>query len=657
MFKLLFPIVLFSSIFSISLANACALKAQDDVFNFVKCDTDRVKGSFLTRLLRVAFRIDTPPLRIAVIAGIDNYPLFDPLQLKPVVDKDFEILNSLFYDVLDYDIVVNIRNEKVSLKNFNKLFGEYIPGILEDHPRSQVVFAYTGHGALFAGESYILTQDSPRLKIESDDERLAISVVDIAHSFTPTAERAFQFLFLLNSCNGGSIVRERLPFGSSIFDQAAAQVLTAGRTDDVVYQLAEGRGSVLFEVFVEIIRLATRGEQGSSDPLEIASNVADIGADGVVTMSELVGALKPAIQRLEHYNVSPQAGVLTNRRSEGEFMFVTNQSAFDRTLRMTNYRSYRQVFGNSSVEIPANIALRQEFFPEGSRELFVNKDWKLFELSNHGQRICYLESFSVNDLNGRLVFSLPLVPFGDGAKTKLRFVPRQVGVDEDDEGFWYVLDQSVEALAPTVTRMDFIFRRYLGSVSNSYVTRPYSRLKEGLGVRVARLNRDSYDDAINGSWISVESVSTLPPMPLTERLRLMEAGTLLYIYRRLRGLILISGAVGLQTYLFDATEELGDMIISRNRAGALGASAERRDGLNTVWAEDTIVGGRDPEFLELAVGQRELLSGMTSEDWMVLLSAIGAEKGVYRDAISLIGFTGAIQAAERLGCKIRSVNQ
>ncbi|MCK1327469.1 caspase family protein [Bradyrhizobium sp. CW9] len=149
-----------------------------------------------------------------MVAGIDRYPQMAKEPTLPPAGKDIENLIDLFANFLAYDVVIVSKNEAVEPTQFVRLFSEYLPSILQNRFGSQVVFAYSGHGGFWANESYILTQRAERLIIDSqksaDD---AISMTDLRSMLRPTIIASHQFLALLNSCEGGAFLRDRLRFG------------------------------------------------------------------------------------------------------------------------------------------------------------------------------------------------------------------------------------------------------------------------------------------------------------------------------------------------------------------------------------------------------------------------------------------------------------
>jgi hypothetical protein len=288
----------------------------------------------LSRLLDVVWP-DSSPYQIAVVAGIANYPNLPIGQQLPPVDYDIDTLTNLLRDQFGFDEVIVLRDKGVSQDNLRYLLSQYIPTQLMAHNKSQVLFAYSGHGADYGNNGYIFLSDTRTIDPHSyDDLERAIDLDELKILMKPTASLATHFLVLLNSCKGGYFVQGgTFAFGANALDARGAHGITAGGRANNVHafeNVGSGKGSVFFEMLFSALRGSGVNVNGVFIP-------DPAGDDGMLNTLKLADFLSRTIQKIENYGFGPQMGRLygPSRGDDGEgyFFFVTNQRNADETLR------------------------------------------------------------------------------------------------------------------------------------------------------------------------------------------------------------------------------------------------------------------------------------------------------------------------------------
>jgi Caspase domain len=175
------------------------------------CPPERFKSycrdqPVVSRLLSVVWP-NSAPYQIAVVAGIARYPNLPRDQQLPPVDYDVGTLSTLLRDNLGFDEVIILKDRDFSRDNLRYLFSDYIPSQLQGRKNSQVLFAYSGHGADFRNTGYLFLSDTPTIDPHSyGDIDNALDMDELKVLMKPTIREATHFLALLNSCKGGYFV-------------------------------------------------------------------------------------------------------------------------------------------------------------------------------------------------------------------------------------------------------------------------------------------------------------------------------------------------------------------------------------------------------------------------------------------------------------------
>jgi hypothetical protein len=302
----------------------------------------------LSRLLSVVWP-DSAPYQIAVIGGIARYPNLPKAQQLPPVDYDVDTLTTLLRTKLGFDEVIVLKEKDFSRENLKYLFSEYIPTQLQGRKNSQVLFAYSGHGADYRDTGYLFFSDTTTIDPKNyADLSQAMDMDDLKLLMKPTLLEATHVLALLNSCKGGYFVEGgSFTFGAGALGVRGAHGITAGGRENYVHanpNVGSGKGSVFFEMVFAALNGSGINLNGVnfSDPAE---------KDGILSTINLANFLNDTIQKIEDYRFGPQMGRLyPAKQGEGYFFFVTNQTKATQALRQNYPKSYAKAFGASVDE-------------------------------------------------------------------------------------------------------------------------------------------------------------------------------------------------------------------------------------------------------------------------------------------------------------------
>jgi Caspase domain len=331
--------------------------------------------SWLSRLLGVVWP-DSNPYQIAVVAGIARYPNLPNGEQLPPVDYDIDTLTTLLRNRFGFDEVVVLQDGSFSRDNLRYVFSQYIPTQLIGHAKSQVLFAYSGHGADYANTGYIFFSDTRTIDPHSySDLEKAIDLDELKILMKPSVYQATHFLALLNSCKGGYFLQSgTFSFGASALDARGAHGITAGGRQNSVHALksvGSGNGSVFFEMLFS----ALNGSGTNINGVFISDPAAD---DGILSTIKLADFLNRTIEKIEDYKFGPQMGRLygsSQDDGEGYFFFITNENKADQAIHSRYPKSWDKVFGKPSQEsqpvppglyarlsIPRGIVLNADMF-------------------------------------------------------------------------------------------------------------------------------------------------------------------------------------------------------------------------------------------------------------------------------------------------------
>ncbi|MGY3407063.1 hypothetical protein ACVWZV_003176 [Bradyrhizobium sp. GM5.1] len=635
-------------------ALACPQVPADARFTVVRCD-DQPAPTPWSQLLRILFGLDaraTRPLRVAVVAGIDRYPQMAKEPTLPPAGKDIENLIDLFANFLAYDVVIVSKNEAVEPTQFVRLFSEYLPSILQNRFGSQVVFAYSGHGGFWTNESYILTQRAERLIIDSqksaDD---AISMTDLRSMLRPTIIASHQFLALLNSCEGGAFLRDRLRFGQPSFKDEAAVAATAGREQDIVYAGPKGMGSVFFETIISILRTnkppVWMSASGQNQPPQ--GNPPDQPAatpDGMITLTDLMSQVRGLVNRYENYRVLPQWGPILDSRRESDFVFFVDAPKVKEALKRTHFKSARAVFGVNEVPTPPAWPLTNLFSIEEAQSLAKEGDYEVLGMkAGRRSQICFIESTGVaygNSLLEKNQFRMwQMRLFGTGKQTKLRYIPFQDALPNTAAGFWYLVDADALSTLRPATGIEFVVDRATNDNSMRVkIDKPTERIQEGIGIELKYRNGNLFDEISNGRWISVTGFERSQPLPLTPTLVEMNPKTLAFLNSRISGSIAIAKILGVQEDFVKRTAAMKDLVRYDTEPSSQNVSDIAKRG---EFKQDNPFTSRHENagYQALPYDQQLLIQRLSEKDWLAILSAYDVEREIFGEQISLFGFTRA----------------
>jgi hypothetical protein len=651
--RLLRPLILATALWSGS-ALACPQVPADARFTIAKCDDQPVSTPW-SQFLSILFGLDvraTRPLRIAVVAGIDRYPQMAKEPTLPPAGKDIENLIDLFANFLAYDVVIVSKNEAVEPSQFVRLFSEYLPSILQNRFGSQVVFSYSGHGGFWADESYILTQRAERLIIDSQKSAdAAISMTDLRSMLRPTIVASHQFLALLNSCEGGAFLRDRLRFGQPSFKDEAAVAATAGREQDIVYAGPKGMGSVFFETVISILRTnkppvwmsaggPNQPPQGTPPDQPAAT------PDGMITLTDLMSQVRGFVNRYENYRVLPQWGPILDSRRESDFVFFVDAQKVKEALKRTHFKSARAVFGVNEVPTPAAWPLTNLFSIEETQSIAKEGDYEVLSMKvGRRSQICFIESTGVaygNSLLEKNQFRMwQMRLFGTGKQTKLRFIPYQDALPSTAAGFWYLVDADALSTLRPATGIEFVVDRATNDNSMRVkIDKPTDRIQEGIGIELKYRNGDLFDEISNGRWISVTGFERSQPLPLTPTLVEMNPKTLAFLNDRISGSIAIAKILGVQEDFVKRAAAMKDIVRYDTEPSSQNVSDIAKRG---EFKQDNPFASRheNADYQALPYDQQLLIQRLSEKDWLAILSAYDVEQEIFGEQISLFGFTRA----------------
>lgn len=338
MIRLICLTVVFALLGFVGKAHAC-LSDQYAELNY-HCN----KVGTLDKFLQVLFPDAGEPRKIAVVAGVSNYPnLSSELQL-PFAQADVDMMAELFTEKLGYDEVITIANDEFSVETISYIFGSYLPNQLSRHEKSQVVFSFSGHGADFDGAGYLFTSDTESIEIESYlDAKNTIGLGLLKALLQPTLGTAHQFLALINSCNGGHFLTTGTRAFGQTLREKGAHGITAGGANETVYarsNVGSGQGSVFFEM----VNVALRGGTEKINGEEFSS---PFGSDGILTVGELATFLHGTISAIEDNKVTPRADRIfpTSQGAQGQMFFVIDEDVAKSWMSRRFPKEFEAAFG------------------------------------------------------------------------------------------------------------------------------------------------------------------------------------------------------------------------------------------------------------------------------------------------------------------------
>jgi Caspase domain len=301
----------------------------------------------LSRLLNVVWPNSTP-YQIAVVAGIANYPNLPRYQQLPPVDYDVDQLSAILRDKLGFDEVIILKDKDFSEKNLKYLFSVYIPSELRARKNSQVLFAYSGHGADYQDSGYLFLADTATIELHRDEDLVhTMDLEALRVLMKPTITVATHFLVLLNSCKGGYFVTPQSftsTFGATQLKARGAHGITAGGRDNNVHaspNVGSGKGSVFFEMVFAALNGSGVNLNGTAFP-----NPAD--DNGILSSIKLATFLDSTVSKIENGEFGPQMARLTP--GEGYFFFITDEEKANRELRKIYPKDWTKVFGTPPDE-------------------------------------------------------------------------------------------------------------------------------------------------------------------------------------------------------------------------------------------------------------------------------------------------------------------
>ncbi|NRP86935.1 Serine/threonine-protein kinase pkn1 [Ensifer adhaerens] len=305
--------------------------------------------STMSRLLDVVWP-DSKPYQVAVVAGVSKYPYLPDQEQLPPVDYDVDTLTELLRDRFKFDEVIVLKNADFSVQNLRYVFSEYIPDVLRQHGSSQVLFAYSGHGADFEHTGYLFLNDTTSIDPHSyEDLANAIDMDELKILMKPTIREATHFLALVNSCKGGYFVESgTFVFGGAQLSARGAHGITAGGKENYVHaksNVGSGRGSVFFEMLFT----ALKGESVNLNGVNYSDPAGD---DGILSSLKLSNFLNNTILRVEDYDFGPQMGRLyppDSKSGEGYFFFITNEARARQALQSRYPETWQRMFGGGGV--------------------------------------------------------------------------------------------------------------------------------------------------------------------------------------------------------------------------------------------------------------------------------------------------------------------
>ncbi len=413
-------IFLYFCFFFISSAAHACLTEEREVLSY-KCKQEPGFHGFL----RALFPDAAKPLKIAVIAGVANYPnLPKGLQL-PYAAHDVKLLKSIFSKKLDFDEIIVIEDSLVTKETLIFLFENYIPSRIDDRKGSSVVFAFSGHGADYKNFGYIFEHDTKSLEINNFSEsQSAIRLGTLKAAMEPTLATSHHFLALINSCKGGHFLTDRGAAFGSAFDESGAHGITAGGANEFVYA-RDNVGSGMGSVFFEMVDAAFSNSKIVIGTKEFSSPAAD---DGIVTASELAQFLTKTIRWIENNAVTPRFERLVRpaKGRQGEAFFVTDKVKAGAFFSEKFPESYKRIFGGpsetaglrSAEDLVSNrlINLKSLLNLSNLKNARENgtrfDDWIAYSPDLESGQFCFLFSDGVSSINS-------LIESGDSTLEKL----------------------------------------------------------------------------------------------------------------------------------------------------------------------------------------------------------------------------------------------
>jgi hypothetical protein len=298
----------------------------------------------LARLFNVVWP-DSTPYQVAVVAGVARYPNLPEREQLPPVNHDVDTLRKMLIDKFEFDEVIVLKDQDFSLDNLRYIFSNYIPGQLQAQRSSQVLFAYSGHGADYRGTGYLFFSNTTTIDPHSpSDLAHALDMDELKVIMKNTVRASTHFLALLNSCKGGYFVEGgQFTFGGDALSARGAHGITAGGRENYVHaksNVGSGQGSVFFEMLFA----ALGGERTILNGIVFENPALN---DGILDTVSLSNFLHNTVRTIENYTFGPQMGRLDRGtgRGEGYFFFITNQDKAKRALQSRFPESWSRVFG------------------------------------------------------------------------------------------------------------------------------------------------------------------------------------------------------------------------------------------------------------------------------------------------------------------------
>jgi hypothetical protein len=330
--------------------------------------------SSLSRLLSVVWP-DSTPYQVAVIGGIAHYPNLPKAQQLPPVDYDVDTLSTILRTKLNFDEVIVLKGKDFSRANLTYLFKEYIPGQLQGRKNSQVLFAYSGHGADYRDTGYLFFSDTTTIDPHNyADLDKAMDMEELKVLMKSTIREATHFLALLNSCKGGYFVEGgSFTFGAGALEARGAHGITAGGRENYVHakpNVGSGKGSVFFEMVFAALN-------GSGVNLNGVNFTDPAAENGILNAIKLANFLYSTIEKIEDYRFGPQMGRLyPASQGEGYFFFVTNEAKATKALRETYPKSYAKAYGTPPDDpLPPRQLPKQDTIKPEARH--PTPEWRL----------------------------------------------------------------------------------------------------------------------------------------------------------------------------------------------------------------------------------------------------------------------------------------
>ena len=314
--------VILASLIAFSSSASACLDTNDEGFASLSsfCRQDSAIDGFLKILISERAK----PRKIAILAGVSVYAeLSESQQLEPV-DHDLAILERLYREKLDFDEIITIKNGDFNLQTLTYLFQNYLPGALKRNPKSQVVFAFSGHGADFDDNGYVFTDKTSTIEINDfSDTRNAIELNLLKSIMAPTIKGSHHFLAMINSCNGGHFLNLGVRAFGTALNEKGAHAITAGGANEIVYardNVGSGKGSVFFEM----VNAAFSGEDTVLQGRQFSDPAND---DGILTADELAVFLTSTIRFIEKQQVTPRSNRIIPPApgEQGQIFFVVDK--------------------------------------------------------------------------------------------------------------------------------------------------------------------------------------------------------------------------------------------------------------------------------------------------------------------------------------------